>query len=132
MYEPSSPREQPSEPYPLADADAPVEPRRPAAQLQELDQRRPNVDEIAVQQERMESRQLSLSWLLAIVTLAGCGLATMRFLPPRTFAGVAGLVSLFALAIVSWVNPRSLALQAVLWTVFALYVMGAVIALFRS
>jgi hypothetical protein len=116
--------------YPLAKADAPAEPRRPA-QRRELE-RQPKIDEIVAQQERIESRQLSLSWLLAIVTLAGCGLGVMRFLPPRMFAGVAGLVSLFALAIVSWLNPRSLALQAVLWTVFSLYVMGAVIALLRN
>ncbi|MBI3467240.1 MAG: hypothetical protein HY000_29865 [Planctomycetes bacterium] len=114
--------------YPLAEAGARVELHR-AAQPQRLDQRRPNIDDIVARQERMESRQLSLAWLLVIVTLAGCGLAIMRFLPPRMFAGVAGLVSVFALGVVSWFNPRSLALQAVLWTVFSLYVLGAAIAL---
>jgi hypothetical protein len=121
-----SPRQQPVEPYSLVDGNEPVAPRQRTVLAG-----RPNADKIALQQERSESRQLSLLSLLAIVTLAGCGLAAMRFLPPRMFAGVAGLLSLFTLAIVSWINPRSLALHAVLWTVFSLYVTGAAIALFR-
>jgi hypothetical protein len=55
----------------------------------------------------------------------------MRFLPPRMFASIAGLLSLFVLTVVSWVNPRSLALQAILWMFFALYVLGAAIAFFK-
>ena len=76
-----------------------------------------------------EAQQFSLAGLIVLVAACALMFAVGRLLPPRLFAALAGLATIFGLILLPRLNPSSGLLRLARWLLVAAYFTAAALAL---
>jgi hypothetical protein len=84
------------------------------------------------EQRRANPFQFSLGELLMVLVLSAVALGSLQLLPPEEAAGLAGLVALVSLVVLLLVPRPWPGLFLAWWTVLAVYVVTAVVAVLRA